>query len=76
MTLQSPPERHVALAPAIEAPAQPPPLPLHVARNNYRLGVANGVLLARQRRAGAGAAGAPADHPQYDRPEPRPAKQS
>ena len=45
MALQSLPERQVAAAPANEAPA-PAPLPPHVVRNNYRLGVANGVLFA------------------------------
>jgi MFS family permease len=44
MALQSPLERQVAAAPATEAPA--PPLPPHVVRTNYRLGVANGVLFA------------------------------
>ena len=44
MTLQSPPERQAAAAPATEAPAPPPPLPPHVVRANYRLGVVNGVL--------------------------------
>jgi hypothetical protein len=45
MALQSAPERHVAAAPAAETPA-PPALPPQVVRNNYRLGVANGVLFA------------------------------
>jgi MFS family permease len=45
MALQSAPERPVAAAPAAETPA-PPALPPQVVRNNYRLGVANGVLFA------------------------------
>src|SRR5262245_48100793 len=45
MALQSPPERQVAAAPATETPTSAP-LPPQVVRNNYRLGVANGVLFA------------------------------